>query len=215
MFCGELESTARHRRKRPDFADNRCDAGSAQPLFHCPQDLGIAPCLNQHDPTGVEPVGGKTKPIEIRVRQTPEHHASRRVGEPSDDIGGKNGGECAILFVAICSKDFVQRAAGEPATRQSPVHRRDAERQNPMDRRCRPLDPPDPFAELGEGVFHARPGAPGRSIDWDGFAQNLWVLLVKVPLLRRIPWLRHSRPPSPCECSLYVLRARPTDVKCR
>ena len=42
----------------------------------------------------------------------------------------------------------MQGPSGEPATRQYPVDRGNAERQDSMDRQRRPLDPPDALAKL-------------------------------------------------------------------
>ena len=69
--------------------------------------------------------------------------------EPAEDAGGEGGGKRAILLVAAHAEDLVHGAAREPAARQGPVDRGDAERQHPMHRRCRPLDPPNPFAKFG------------------------------------------------------------------
>ena len=70
-------------------------------------------------------------------------------------MSGKGGGDRAILLVTADPQDFVQRAPGEPATRQCPVDLGDAEAQHPM-RRRRPLDPPDALPELAKkGAFRA------------------------------------------------------------
>jgi hypothetical protein len=66
--------------------------------------------------------------------------------EPPKDAGGKGGGECGILLITARSEDLVQGPPGEPAARQYPVDRVNAERQYPMDRRRLPLDPPDALA---------------------------------------------------------------------
>jgi hypothetical protein len=71
-------------------------------------------------------------------------------------VRGKGSGERAVLLVAAKPLDLVQRAPCEPAIRQNPVDLVDAEGQDPMRRRCRPLDPPDPFPELKKkGPFRA------------------------------------------------------------
>lgn len=93
--------------KRPDFADDCDNAGSVQPLLHCPQDLGIARCPNQYDAAGIEPLRGKARPVKIRAGQAPQHHTIRGPGKPSEDVGGKNGGERPVLLVAAHSEDFV------------------------------------------------------------------------------------------------------------
>jgi len=138
-FRGELQPAARHCRKRPDLADHGEDAGSAQPLFHRPQDLRIARRPDQHDAPGIEPVRSKSWPVKIRASKAPQHqapsHSGGRAGvEPPEDGRGKGGGERAIFFIAACSKDFVQGASREAAARQYPVDRRDAERQDPTRR---------------------------------------------------------------------------------
>ena len=204
MFRGELQAAARYRRKRPDFADDGEDAGSAQTLLHGPQDLGITRRSNQHDATGIKPVRGKTRPIEIRAGQAPQHHAFPC---PAEDTCRKSGGERAILLVANGSEGFVQGAARKPAARQCPVDRRGAERQDSMHRRRPTLDPPDALTELRRrGVFCAEPGMFSRPKARDDFAQNPMALLVKIPLLQQVPWLRHSSSIlTPCDCSLYVL----------
>ena len=80
---GELQPAAHHRGEHPDFADHRDDAGSAQPLLHRPQDLGVARCPDQHETRRIEPVGGDPGPVEIRAGQAPQHHAvSRRTNRP-------------------------------------------------------------------------------------------------------------------------------------
>jgi hypothetical protein len=68
--------------------------------------------------------------------------------EPPEDGRSKGGGERTILFIAACSKDFVQGASREAAARQYPVDRRDADRQGSMRRRHWPLDPPDALTKL-------------------------------------------------------------------
>jgi len=68
--------------------------------------------------------------------------------EAPEYVGGKGGGERAIFFVAAGSQDLVHGAPCESAARQSPVDRRNTERQNPMRRRRRPLDPPDALTKL-------------------------------------------------------------------
>jgi hypothetical protein len=188
VFRGKLQAAARNCAKRPDFADDCDNAGSVQPLLHCPQDLGIARRPNQYDPAGIEPVGGEARPVKIRAGQTPQHDTIRGPGEPSEDVGGKGGSERAILLVATSSEDFVQGAPREPAARQCPIDCRDAKRQDTM-RPCRwPFDPPDAFAELGEKrVFRAGPGTLCRPIGRDELAQRPLVLLRKIPLLQRIP----------------------------
>jgi len=81
--------------------------------------------------------------------------------EAPDDAGGKGGGERAILLVAVHPEDLVQGAPCQPAARQYPIDRGDAERHYPIDRgdaerhypmRCRrrPLDPPDALTERRE-----------------------------------------------------------------
>ena len=73
-FCCELQSAARHRRKRPDFADHCDNAWGTQPLLHRPQNLGIARSPDQNDPLRIEPVRRKSGSVKIRARQTPQHH---------------------------------------------------------------------------------------------------------------------------------------------
>ncbi len=101
---------------------------------------------------GIKPMGGEPGPVEIRAGKTPQHHAvtpQAPLGrEPSDDAGGKGGGECAILLVAACPQDLVQGAPRKPAARQHPVDRGDAKQQYPVHRRGRPLDLPDALPEL-------------------------------------------------------------------
>jgi hypothetical protein len=124
-------------------------------------------------------------------------------GQSSEDVGGKDRGECAILLVTVCSQNFVQGTPRKSAAGQRPVDRGDAEGQDPMHRRCRALDPLDAFAELSEkGVFRAGPGTLCRPIGRDDRAQN--------PLA-----LASCRPSVSCECSLYVLCSRSTNVKRR
>jgi hypothetical protein len=65
-------------------------------------------------------------------------------------VGGKGGGERAVLLVAALSQDFVQGAPREPAARQCLVDRGNAKGQDPIRRRRQPLDPPDAFAKLGK-----------------------------------------------------------------
>ena len=70
--------------------------------------------------------------------------------KPSEDADGKGGSQRAILLVATRSEDLVQGPPREPTARQRSIDRGNAERQYPMDRRCRPLDPPDALAQLGK-----------------------------------------------------------------
>jgi hypothetical protein len=70
--------------------------------------------------------------------------------EAPDDAGGKGGGERAILLVAVHPEDLVQGAPCQPAARQYPIDRGDAERHYPMRCRRRPLDPPDPLTQRRE-----------------------------------------------------------------
>ena len=187
MFRGELQPTARYRRKRSDVADDRDDAGSPQTLFHSPQDFCIARRMNQHDAAGIEAMDGETRPIEIPARLTPQHKALTRRGEPSDNIGDKGGGESAVLLVAAEAKNFVQGAKRKPTTRQCSIDCRNAERQDAR-RRRRALDLLDAPAELGKaGVFRGRPGMHYRPARPNELVQLLWAVLVKC----RLPRLRH------------------------
>ena len=68
--------------------------------------------------------------------------------KPSEDAGGKGGGESAVLLVAAHAEDFVQGPPCEPAARQHPIDRGNTEGQYPMDRCCRLLDPPDALTQL-------------------------------------------------------------------
>jgi len=71
-------------------------------------------------------------------------------------VGGKGSGERAILLVAAAAQDLVQGTPCEPATRKNPVDLGDAEGQDAMRRRRRPLDPPDALPELRKkGPFRA------------------------------------------------------------
>src|SRR6516162_9796744 len=145
---GELQPAARDRRERSDFADHRGDAGSAQPLLHRPQDLAIARCPNQHEARGIEPMGGEAGPVEIRARKTPQNRALPHSRQSPENAGGKGGSERTVLLVAPYPEDLVQGPLREPATRQYPVDLIYAERQDPMDRQRRSLDPPDALAQL-------------------------------------------------------------------
>ncbi len=83
----------------------------------------------------------------------PRSRGRVRVGaEPGKDASGEGGGERAILLVAAHPDELVHGAACEPAARQCPVDRGDAERQHPMHRRCWPLDAPDPFTKGREKI---------------------------------------------------------------
>ena len=102
----------------------------------------------------VEPVGGEAGPIEIRAGKTPQHRAipcqALPSREPAEDAGNKGGGDGTILLVAIRPEDLVQSSKREPAARQYPIDRGNTKRQDPMDRRGRPLDPSDALAQLGK-----------------------------------------------------------------
>jgi hypothetical protein len=152
-----LQSAARDRGERSDFADHRRDAGSAQAFLHRPQDLAVARRLNQHDARRVEPVRGEAGPVEVRAGETPQYDAVLRRAlpgrKPSEDAGGKGGGERAVLFIAAYPEDLVQGPSGEPAARQYPIDRSNAERQDPMDHHRRPLDPPEALAQLRKAGF--------------------------------------------------------------
>jgi len=188
MFRGELQPTARYRRKRSDVADDRDDAGSPQTLFHSPQDFCIARRMNQHDAAGIEAMDGETRPIEIPARLTPQHKALTRRGEPSDNIGDKGGGESAVLLVAAEAKNFVQGAKRKPTTRQCSIDCRNAERQDALRRRRCALDMPDALAELSKtGVFRGGPAMPCGPARLNELVQLLWAVLVKRHLAR----LRH------------------------
>ena len=149
-----MQPAARDSGERSDFADDCGDAGRAQTFFHSPQDLAVTRCPDHHDVLGIEPVRGEAEPVNVGVRQTPQHHAVPRrapVGrKPSEDADGKGGSQRAILLVATRSEYLVQGPSREPAARQRLIDRGNAERQYPMDRRCRPLDPPDALAQLGK-----------------------------------------------------------------
>jgi len=116
-----LQPAARHHGERADFADHRGDAGSAQPLLHHPQDLGVTRCPDQHETRGVEPVSGEAGPVEVRAGKAPQHHAVPRFRQPIEDAGGKGSGERAVFLVTPRPEDFVQGPPGEPAARQYPV----------------------------------------------------------------------------------------------
>ena len=70
----------------------------------------------------------KTRPVKVWARQAPQHHPR----EPSENAGGKGGGERAIFFVSAYSQDLVQGAQREPAARQYPVDRPETKRQHSM-----------------------------------------------------------------------------------
>jgi hypothetical protein len=151
-FRGELQPAARYRGERSDFADHCGNAGSAQAFLHRPQDLAITRRPDQHEVRGVEPMGGEAGPIEIRMGKTPQHHTvpSRApLGcKPSEDAGDKGSGQRAILLITARAEDLVQGPSCEPAARQHSIDRGNAERRYPVDRRCRPLDPPNALAQL-------------------------------------------------------------------
>ncbi len=116
---GQLQPPARHRRQGSHLADHRGDAGAMQPFLHCPEDLGLARGPRQHDARGVEAAGGETWPVDIRPGEAPQHDAvfCAIVGrdKPAENMGGKGGGECAILLVAADAEDLVHRTQREPA----------------------------------------------------------------------------------------------------
>ena len=113
---------------------------------------------------GIEPMGGEAGPIEIRTGKTPQHHAVPRRAplghKPSEDAGGKGGSHRAVLLITARSEDLVQSAPREPAVRQHPIDRGDSERQHPMHRRCRPLDPPNPFTKRQDKIVRHASGNP-------------------------------------------------------
>jgi len=117
VFRGELQSAARHHREGPDFTDHSDNPRGAQPFLHRPQDLGIARRPDQHDPPGIEPVGGEAGPVKVRTRQAPQHQVVTRCHQLSEDAGDKGGGEGAILLVAAYPEDLMQGAPREPAVR--------------------------------------------------------------------------------------------------
>src|SRR6516162_3442259 len=93
-------------------------------------------------------MGGEAGPVKIRTGKAPQHRAVPRSRQPAEDAGGKGGGKRAVLFVAAHPEDLVQGPPCEPAARQGSINRGNAERQDPMDRCRRPLDPLDALAQL-------------------------------------------------------------------
>jgi hypothetical protein len=87
-FRGELQSAARHHGERSDFTDYRGDAWGAQPLFHSPQDLGIARCSDQHDPPGIKPARRESWAVKVWARQAPQHHP-----HPTPTLSAPKGGK--------------------------------------------------------------------------------------------------------------------------
>jgi hypothetical protein len=93
-------------------------------------------------------MGGEAGSVKIRTGKTPQHRAVPRSRQPAEDAGGKGGGERTIFLIAAHPEDFVQGALSQPTARQGSIDRGNAERQDPMDRRRWPLDPPDALAQL-------------------------------------------------------------------
>ena len=83
-FCCELQSAARHRRKRPDFADHCDNAWGTQPLLHRPQDVGRSAGANEDEPARVDAEERQARPVEIEMAPAPEHWAVARAHEPAD-----------------------------------------------------------------------------------------------------------------------------------
>ena len=65
----------------------------------------------------------ETAPVEVRASKAPQHQPISHLYQPPKEGCGKGGGERAILFIAPCSKDFVQGASHEAAAWQCPVDR--------------------------------------------------------------------------------------------
>lgn len=62
---------------------------------------------------------------------------------PAENPSGKSGSERAIFLVRPGTEDFVQSAARDATSRQSPIYLGNAEGQDAMRCRRRPLDLPN------------------------------------------------------------------------
>src|SRR5437588_6634545 len=144
---GKLQAATRHERQSPDLADDRDKTGGAQPFLDRPQEVLIARRRDDDEAGGIEAVRQKSRPVQIRPLQAPQHRPPAEAGEEAGDKAASGG---AVLLVAIDAKDLVHRAQGETAARQRAVGRGDAERQDAM--ACRLLDMPDSLAERCEGA---------------------------------------------------------------
>src|SRR5215469_1423660 len=85
-------------------------------------------------------------PVKIWTGKTPQHRAVPR--KPSKDARGKGGSERSVLLITARSENLVQSPPCEPAVRQHPIDRGDSERQDPVDRQPRSLDPSDTLPKL-------------------------------------------------------------------
>src|SRR5437588_7372402 len=144
---GKLQAAARHERQSPDLADDRDKTGGAQPFLDRPQEVLIARRRDDDEAGGIEAVRQKSRPVQIRPLQAPQHRPPAEAGEEAGDKAASGG---AVLLVAIDAKDLVHRAQGETAARQRAVDRGDAERQDAM--ACWLLDMPDSLAERCEAA---------------------------------------------------------------
>jgi hypothetical protein len=141
----ELQAAARDHRQMADLADHggqpRTQTGT-QPYLDGPQDLIVAARPDQHEASGVEPVGQKAGAIKIRPPEAPQDWANP---EPGEDAGGKTRRGSAVFLIAAGPRYLVHGAAREAATRQAQVKRGDAEGQDAMP--GGPLDMPDAIAQ--------------------------------------------------------------------
>jgi hypothetical protein len=92
---------------------------------------------------------GEARPVKVAVLQTPQHEAA---ADSPDDAGGKSGRGRGILLIRPGAEDFMQRAQGQPAFRQSAVDRRDAKRQRAVRPRRAAFDAPDALLQINEMV---------------------------------------------------------------
>ena len=145
MLGGELQPAAGDERQARDLADDCGEAGGPQPFFDGPQHVFVPRCRDGDEACRVEAVREKARPIQIRPLQAPQYGPRTEAGEEAGDKAASGG---AVLFVAASAEEFVHRAQGETAARQSIVDQRDTERQDAAAYRL--LDVPDALAQGGE-----------------------------------------------------------------
>jgi hypothetical protein len=106
-------------------------------------------------------VFGKARSIKIGLLQAPQNDAATRLSlflqgiyrvtpDSPGDRGGKPRGGRTVLLIGAGAADFMQRAQGQPAARQSAVDRGDAKRQYAVMRRIRLFDAPDAVLQIDE-----------------------------------------------------------------
>ena len=122
----------------------------AEAFFHREQDIGVAPRLDMDQPVGVKPSEMKRRSEEVAPAQAPE---DRPFG-PGENAREKDR-RARVVGKFGAARDFMERARGEPPSRQARIDRVEFKRDDAMTR-AYALDSRNFGAKIGEngGLAH-------------------------------------------------------------